>query len=451
VVTGPTAALVVVAPTLLEAFPAGLPGRVAFAALAVALLGLSATIPTLAAAVFSGTLADRVDRRRLMQWVNLLATLALVLADLVLLIRPAARIPLPGPTGFYLPVWGLLLFPLWAALTTAVTVFRPTFNASLPNLVSADELGVANGLIAGVTVAVAVGAWVSAGVLFDHWGPAVALMLPIALFVAAQYFLAVLAPSLPRPKAPPKRAFLEDAAEGYRYIARRRELLALTVGALAINFFTAVAFVELPLYVYRALGLDATFYGILLAGSSVGAGIGALGVNRLGFERRAGVMLALFAALQGLCVVAFGLQRSWEVAFAAMFCFGLFPGMFQTAFLASVQATVPSDRLGRVFAADEVGSFAMIPVGQYAGGLAVLALGLSPTYVYAGLGTIAVGAGLALVPSLRRFGFVPERHAPVPSEPARAVGSAEPSPIPAGAFGRPSSPEAAEASGGATR
>jgi hypothetical protein len=92
-----------------------------------------------------------------------------------------------------------------------------------------------------------------------------------------------------------------------------------------------------------------------------------------------------------------------------MFLFGLFPGMFQTAFVAGVQATVPSKVMGRVFASDEVGSYAFVPVGQYAGGLATFEYGIPATFFGAGLGLMATGASLLVLPAVGRFRFDPER------------------------------------------
>jgi hypothetical protein len=83
--------------------------------------------------------------------------------------------------------------------------------------------------------------------------------------------------------------------------------------------------------------------------------------------------------------------------------------MTTTVFLATVQATVPDEVLGRVFAADEVGSYSMVPPGQYAGGLITLATSVQFTYLLAGAGTVATGVIMAGLKSLRAMGFDPNQ------------------------------------------
>ncbi len=411
----PTSSLVVLLWTIATAYPDTGAGHTA-AAYALAFLGLSSTIPTLAAAVFSGTLADRADRRRLMQEVNLLALFATAAIAFVLYLRPGGVVV--GGGGFYAPVWVLATFPLWAVETTAVTIFRPTFNSSLPRLVGRAELGSANGLVYASAVGVLVAGSLTTSAALGWVGPAPALLLPIALFALTTVALAVLRADLaPRRERPPRR-FLSEAADGYRYLFRRRELLEITLSALVVNFFSAVAFVELALYVQVGLALsNAVFVGAMLSAGSLGSAVGTLVINRWRFEARAGRFLAAFTLLQGLSVVGLGLVHSPWLALPIMFLFGVFPGMFTTVFLATIQATVPEDRLGRVLAADEVGSYGLVPFGQYAGGVLTAATSVDATYLVAGAGTVAIGGLMAALPHLRRLGFTPtDEGASAPSE-----------------------------------
>ncbi|HEY6237635.1 MAG TPA: MFS transporter, partial [Thermoplasmata archaeon] len=334
----PTASLVVVSWALSHAYP-GVPNGQSFAALALALLGLSSTVPTLVAAVFSGTLADRVDRNYLMRLVNLVAIGSTVAIAAILIARPEQPVTIPGAQGLYLPLWVLLIYPFWAAETTAVTIFRPAFNASLPQVVARADLGTANGLVYATALLLSIAASLAASGILEVVGWGLALTVPVAFFLATQLALGLLRADLrPRPEGP-RRRFLEEAVDGYRYLWRRRELFELTVSALAINFFSAVAFVELSLYATFSLGVsNAILLGALISGGSLGAAVGTLAINRFRFERRAGRFLAVLTVCQGLTVVALGFTHSIWFALPTMFLFGLFPGMFMTVFLATIQA-----------------------------------------------------------------------------------------------------------------
>ncbi len=105
----PSTVLVVMIWATATAYPASDPSADSFSALALAILGLSATVPTLAAAVLSGTLADRFERRRLMAVTNIAAVLATAGLVATLFAHPDGTIHLPGPPDSTSPSgWGSL-------------------------------------------------------------------------------------------------------------------------------------------------------------------------------------------------------------------------------------------------------------------------------------------------------------------------------------------------------
>ncbi|MCI4344188.1 MAG: MFS transporter [Thermoplasmata archaeon] len=425
--SAPLVVNIVIAWAVAEAYP-GSSQPVTFVALALVFLGLSATLPTLASAAFSGALADRWPRRRLMIAVNGVYIAAAALLVLDLLVRPTASVRAPGPAGFYLPLWVLFVYPLWAAITTASTIFRPAFNASLPRLVDAKDLGRANGLVYAIAIVLGVAASILATdliALYGNLGVAFAMSVALVLGVGGQFALQAVPRDIDRRVERPPTSFLQDVTAGYRFLWGRRALLQLTLGALAVNFLNAMAFVQLALYATTWLGIansQAYLYGVLLGGATLGAGFGTLVVNQLNFERRAGAMIIVLIVAQGLTVLGLGVFRSLPFALIDMFLFGMFPGMSQTIFLATVQGTVPDELLGRVFAADEVGSYALVPVGQAVGGTVTLAAGaVQLTFVVSGALTIAAGGILAAFRSLRRLAVAPSGGMPEPP-----IGAANP-------------------------
>jgi MFS family permease len=399
-------------------------GRLDFVAPSLALEGLAATVPTLVAALVSGTLADRMERRHLMRLTNALALGGTfgILADLY--VRPELSVHLPGPAGYFVPLWMLLMMPAWAAVSAATTMFRPAYNAALPKLLPSADLASANGLIFALAIGVSVAASLLATGLLE-FGTArafVAAAIPFGLLAVAQVALGGIAEDHPQPASGPRTTFAQDARKGYAYLWRRKALLQITITALAINALTTVAFVELGLYATSTLGVsNAIVYGAMVTGSSIGVAIGSLLMGRIRFERVAGRTLALVTLGEGVSVLILGLSHSIWISLPDMVLFGVFPGMYMTVFLATLQATVPNQLLGRVLAADEVGSYAMVPIGQYLGGTLTLFLGSAQTpFVLAGVGVIVIAGLMAAFPQLRSLGFEPAPH--------RATIAAEPPP-----------------------
>ncbi|HYA70160.1 MAG TPA: MFS transporter [Thermoplasmata archaeon] len=392
--------------------------RETYGALALAFLGLSSTIPTLAAAFFSGALADRYDRAWLMKSVNLLSLVATagLAADLVFL--PSQTISVPGPAGFYLPLWVLLLYPGWAIVAASTTLFRPAFNASVPRLVDPTSLPAANGLIYAVAAGVSGAASFGVGIVLTFTAPAYALGVAFVLFFLTQLALLFVRADLSVSRRGPPRSLSKEATAGYSFLARRRGLLELTVTALVTNFLSAVALVELALYVASWLNLSQGFwYGAIVGTSTIGVTVGFVVAPHLRFEPRAGRAIIVFTLVMGLAILALGLVRSIWLALPIVFVYGLMPGMITTVFLSTIQATVPDEMMGRVFSADEVGSMALIPVGQWTGGLVTVSVGVQATYLDAGGAIVLFGLVIATAfGSMRRLGYHPEETpAPVPA------------------------------------
>ncbi|HTT15701.1 MAG TPA: MFS transporter [Thermoplasmata archaeon] len=386
----PASVLVVLLFSIAFAYPAD--QRTTFGALALAFLGLSSALPTLGSAFFSGALADRYDRADLMRGVNVLALLATAAIAVVLVYAPGTRVPLPGPAGFYLPLWVLLLYPGWAAVTVSSTLFRPAFNPSVSRVVPPELLATANGTIYAVAGVVAAAATLAVGVLLTVAPVVWALTIPFALFFLTQIALSVLRADLTVRRSAPSHSLLADAREGFAYLAERREILEITIAALVLNFFSAVALVELALYAASWLDLaQGYWYGALVATMTIGSSVGLVLIPKIRFEHRAGRVLLLLMLVMGLALVALALVRSVWFALPIVFVYGMVPGMFMTVFLTTVQATVPDEKMGRVFSADEVGSYALVPVGQYAGGLLTVAIGVQGTYLASGVAIALFG------------------------------------------------------------
>jgi hypothetical protein len=397
-------------------------GRLDYVAPSLALEGLAATVPTLVAALVSGTLADRMERRHLMRLTNALALAGTFGILLDLYVRPEMSVPLPGPAGYFAPLWMILMMPAWAAVSAATTMFRPAYNAALPKLLPSADLASANGLIFALAIGVSVAASLAATGLLNLGTSDgfVAAAIPFGLLLVAQAALGGIDENRPPAGSGPALTFVQDARKGYVYLWRRKALLEITITALAINTLTTTAFVELGLYTTHTLGVsNALLYGGMVTGSSIGVAIGSLLIGRIPFERFAGRALALVTLGEGVSVLILGLSHSVWISLPDMVLFGVFPGMYMTIFLATLQATVPNELLGRVLAADEVGSYAMVPVGQYLGGVLTLVLGSADTpFILAGIGTILIAVLMASFRQLRQLGFEPAPHRPtVAAEP----------------------------------
>ena len=98
--------------------------------------------------------------------------------------------------------------------------------------------------------------------------------------------------------------------------------------------------------------------------------------------------------------------RNAAFASSMLFIIGFGLGFSITIYFSVIQTIVPSQFLGRVISADEVGSFATIPLAQIAGGLLIEFLGIIPDAEIAGIGLVLVAIISVFLKDLRRLKVV---------------------------------------------
>lgn len=300
-------------------------------ALAVALLLLAGDFLPALAGPLAGTLADRLDRRRVMVGCEL------VQGSLVVV------------TALWLPPLPLLLV-LVGLRALAGQVFQPASRAAVPAVVPERDLERANA---------AVGVATNGG---ETLGPLVAaLLLPVldvrgVLLVDAATFLvsAVVLGFLPAlPGAAPedgrRPSFLADARAGLRYLGSEATVRAVALGYFAIVACNGIDDVALVFLATDTLGAGEAAVGLLLAAVGIGllAGYALLARTRARVPMPA-LLLAGFAVSSAGNLLT-GLAWAVAAAFAVQAVRGLGIAALDVAATTMVQRTVPPHLLGRVF------------------------------------------------------------------------------------------------------
>ncbi len=365
-------------------------------AIAISFLGIVQFLPTLFFGLLAGALIDRLDRRRLMLTCDIGRAICFgTLAAVVLLFGVSLEAILAG------------VF----AVATFSTVFRPATNAAIPRILPTSDLADGNGLLqGGSTIAQFAGSPVG-GILILTIGSAVGLALNALTFAvsATMIFLMVIpAAATPSSTVEDHRGSLfGEIREGLRFVLTQRALLIITLTAMAANFFLTMWGAFLVIYAGTHLHLGAAGYAVLVAANTAGFGLGAILPGRTGADRAPGLWLLPTWGIVGFFVIGLAWVSSLWIAVPLSLVAGALLSFGNTTWLSGVQRTVPDRFLGRYFATDEAGSFAMIPAGIAVGGLLVLEWGIVGTYVVAGIGALIVNVPLFLSPAVRAWGRRP--------------------------------------------
>jgi len=351
-------------------------------ALAVAALLLAGDFAPALLGPLAGTVADRLDRRRVM------VACELVQGVLVVVI------------ALWLPSLPLLLV-LVGLRAVAGQVFQPASRAAVPEVVPEPDLERANA---------AVGVATNGG---ETLGPLVAaLLLPVlevrgvllvdaATFAVSAVLLGLL-PALPGggPDQGRRASFLADARTGLRYVWGERTVRAVVFGYFAIVACNGIDDVALVFLATDTLGGGDGAVGLLLA--AVGIGLLA-GYALLARTRRRVAMPALLLA--GFAVSSAGnllTGLAWAVAaaFAVQAVRGLGIAALDVAATTLVQRIVPTRLLGRAFGTLYGGIGVAAAFAYLLGGL--LLDRTTPRVAFVAAGTAGLLATAATALALRR-------------------------------------------------
>lgn len=258
--------------------------------LAVGLIGLVQLGPTLIFTLYGGTLADAIDRRRLLCLTQLLLLLTTgVLATVTLFPQPS--------------IW--LIYVLAALLAGLSGIDGPARGAVTRNLVRRELFPAAAALNALLRQTGAVIGPALAGLIISYFNLSLAYWLDAATYGAA--FVAVfLLPPQP-PEGGGTSAGWASLREGFHYLRGRP-----IVQGVLLTDINAMVF-GMPRALFPALGLTvfaggAQTVGLLYAAPAAGALIGAIGSGWVGHIQRPGQAVLVTVALWGVAIALFGVS-----------------------------------------------------------------------------------------------------------------------------------------------
>jgi MFS family permease len=299
--------------------------------LAIGALTLFQLIPILLFALGAGSLADAVDRRRLLMVTQTgLATCSTVLVLLALNGHP--------------PEAALFAVAFLAAGLGAVD--QPTRASTIPRLVPKERLPAAIALNQLNFQTASIVGPAAGGLLIATVGIAGAYAVDVVTFVASLAALVAIRPVPPYPDA--ARPGLAAIAEGLRFARQRRAILGSFVIDLDAMIF------GMPTSLFPVLALDVfktgpAGFGLLAAAPAVGAFLGALLSGWVSTVTRTGRAVVASVVGWGLAITAFGLVTfSFPLALLFLAAAGaadVFSAVFRSML---VQLETPDNLRGRI-------------------------------------------------------------------------------------------------------
>ncbi|MCP3141888.1 MFS transporter [Pyxidicoccus xibeiensis] len=275
--------------------------------LMVAAVQSATTLPVVAFALVAGTLADIVDRRRYLLWVQLWM---LFVATLAALQAHAGR----------LEAWSLLA--LTFALGTGAAMAMPAQAATTADLVPRPMLAPAVALSSiGVNVARSLGPALG-GLVVARFGAAWAFSLNALSFLGVLFVLWRWRPEK-SVSALPAESFGGALRAGLRYAVQAGEFRSVLLKSACFFVFASAFPALLPIVVRQQLSAGAGTYGMLLGFIGAGAIGGAIALPKLRQRFGADGLVPAATLLYALTMLALAGLRDPRLLCVAMLANGL--------------------------------------------------------------------------------------------------------------------------------
>ncbi len=333
-------------------------------------------LPHLLFGLVIGAWTDRVDRKRLMIVVDVLAALTI------------ASVPAASALGV-LSVWWI-----YAVLFVASTLgifFEASQFAAIPSLVDREHLVGANGRIQASFAAATVLGPLVAGALLVTLPIEDLLYVDAATFLVSAAALSLVRRAFNAPGTRARTALRSDIAEGIRYVLRHPVLRNISAMMAIINFVGTTVFAQLVLYAKVRFSAADSEIGLLYAAGGAGVIVCSLAAGPLRSRFTFGTVALGALMLSGLLTIALAFAPSLAVAIPIWALSSGLGILFNINTGSLRQAIVPNHMLGRIISVAMVLAWSMNPLGAAIGGIVVERTG-DIEIVYA-----AIGAAIFLV------------------------------------------------------
>jgi len=270
------------------------------------LVSASSALPMLLLSPVGGAIADRVERRKILQIGQAIsACMAFGMGILVLT---------GTVTWYYLIGVGFIQTSLWAFIAPARQSLVPML---VPKKLLSNAMGISGaGMSLGGLVAPALG-----GMIYSILGPAGVYLTISAIGFGALTIVTSL-PSIPGKPIDERKPIFGEIRAGIVYVYGNKIVRTLIFSILAISMLSAPLFALMPALIVDAYGRESAAFGIMISIGGIGSLLGALSIAYLGIWKR-GLLYLTCGLACAVSMLAISASPWFYMSVAAMMFMGL--------------------------------------------------------------------------------------------------------------------------------
>jgi len=344
--------------------------------LALGLIGLAEAIPAISIALFAGHVADKHNRKKIMQF----SMLAMIFGALGLLMVTA--------TNFQISLQVNFIYAFIMLIGLGRGFYAPAGQAILNQLVSKAQLVKGSTIYSTTWQIASIVGPASAGFLYNFLGITNSFVVIILFFSLAFIFLSLIKVTKHSVEMKQQSIWL-NLAEGIKYVFNNKIILgALSLDLFSVLFGGAVAL--LPAFANEILMVGATGLGYLRAAPSLGASLTMILFSFYGSFKHPGQTLIIVVAAFGACMIGFGLSTNFYLSLFFLFLSGAFDSISVIIRGAIMQIFVPDNMRGRVSSINTIFIGSSNEIGAFESGVAAKLVGIAPSVVLGGSITLVI-------------------------------------------------------------
>lgn len=356
------------------------------------------TIPYIIFAPIAGRLADNIDRKKIMVYLDLFCALLIVGYSFILLRGEDSE---------------LIVAAVMFLLSICSTLYGPAVVSSIPQIVEKEKLTSANGIINQIGSIVNFAGPILAGVLYGLLGIKIIVIINgVSFFIAGIMELFLDIPKIIENKDKNfnkkekllskdfvKKSFI-DMKDSFNYLRKEKKIILGVIASYAFCniFLVPILSIVAPYFINIMLGLSSQIYGVVEGICVIGMLLGGtwISVKPKAFSMKK-IHYTYFPMILGVILMStLGIIKVNNYALAGIFAIGGMAIMMSLALsnvltLTFIQKEVPANMLGRVSAFSTAVATISIAPGQLLYGQA-LGIGI-PIGVILGV-TAVINVGL---------------------------------------------------------
>jgi len=356
------------------------------------LIGLTEAVPAIGLALFAGYLIDRSRPLKVYRGVLcvcLLSGLILLSAHLF-----ASHLTIAHQA--------LMLYSASFLTGLARSFSQPSIYASVPRLVSREQLVQATAINSSAMQVARIGGPAVGGFIFGFLGSVTAASVVCVLLVVGLFSLLLIKADIAPPADRPRHNSIKDEfLSGIRFVFKHSILLpALSLDMVSVLFGGVTAL--LPIFAEDILHAGPKGLGLLRGAPAIGATLMSFYLARFPLKGRSGTWLFTAVTGFGVCIFIFGLSRVFWLSMAALAVSGAFDSISMLIRSSAVQLASPDHLRGKISAVNSIFIGSSNEIGEVESGLMAKLMGTVPS-VYFGATMCLLSAGVIayLSPKLR--------------------------------------------------